>query len=225
MLPDRIVTELQSTLIVGSPAVAGLWIANTLYDHHVPHYLSRKAGHAAAGFTFLAGILLLSSALWAIALAALFGVLLLGARFLRPTTFRGVGGSGRSNAFSEVWFAWVVIPVIGIGWFWLDRPFITLACLLYMAWGDCITGLVRANIYRQPVKGLWGSAAMAGVCLGISWFLLRPVWVGVLGALTATAAEWAFGDVGIFRWGDDNWAVPLFSLAAILVALALTGNL
>ncbi len=219
------VTELQMIIIVGSPAMAGLWVSNILYDHRVPHYLSRKAGHAAAGFTFLAGVFLLSSALWAIILAALFGTLLLGARLLHPSTFRGVGGSGRSSAFSEIWFAWIVVPVAGIGWLWLDQPLVVLSSLLYMAWGDCVTGIVRAYRYRQPVKGLWGSIAMAIVCLGISCALLRPAWVGIPGTLVATAAEWAFGDVGIFKWGDDNWAVPLFSMAAILCALALTGNL
>jgi dolichol kinase len=69
---------------------------------------------------------------------------------------------------AEVWFAWIAVPVFAIGWLWLDQPFVTISCLLFMAWGDCVTGLIRAQVYGRPVKGLWGSAAMLIVCLGIS---------------------------------------------------------
>jgi hypothetical protein len=41
----------------------------------------------------------------------------------------------------------------------------------------------------------------------------------------AVATEWAFGDVGILKWADDNWAIPLLSLATILGIMALSGNL
>jgi hypothetical protein len=41
----------------------------------------------------------------------------------------------------------------------------------------------------------------------------------------AVATEWAFGDAGIIKWADDNWAIPVTSLASILILLALTGAL
>jgi len=155
-----------------------------------------------------------------------FGLLLWIARLRRPQTFRGVGGSGRSpNVLSEIWFAWIAVPIFAIGWLWLDQPFIAVSCLLFMAWGDCVTGLVRNQVYQKPVKGLWGSLAMLIVCLTISWAFIHPFWIGAAGSLIATVTEWAFGDVGVFKWADDNWAVPVISLAFILGLAAFTGNL
>jgi len=110
-------------------------------------------------------------------------------------------------------------------WLWLKKPLFAVSSLLFMAWGDCVTGLVRYRVYHRPVKGLWGSAAMLGVCLAISWAYLRPFWIGAVGSVVAVATEWAFGDVGIIRWADDNWAIPVTSLASMLALLALTQSL
>jgi phytol kinase len=177
-------------------------------------------------WAFLTMIFAFSSAFWPIILAFSFGLLLWLARLRRPGTFRGVGGSGRNpNVMAEVWFAWTAVPIFAIGWLWLKQPFITISCLLFMAWGDCVTGLIRAEVYHKPVKGLWGSLGMLAVCLVISWTFIKPFWIGALGAVIATITEWAFGDVGIIKWADDNWAIPAISLGAILGIAAGTGNL
>lgn len=84
-----------------------------------------------------------------------------------------------------------------------------------------MTGLIRYRVYGRAVKGIWGSAGMLVVCLTISLALIRPFWAGAVGSVIATAAEWSFGDVGIFKWGDDNWAIPLVSLASILAVLSI----
>ncbi len=218
--------ELPYAVLVVGAVLVGLWLSNTLYDLKVPHYLSRKIGHAAGGLGFLVMVFAFHSAFWPIILTFSFGLLLWLARFRRPATFRGVGGSGRSpQVMAEVWFAWIAVPVFGIGWLWLDQPFLSVACLLFMAWGDCVTGLVRADVYKRPVKGLWGSLAMLVVCLAISWALIKPFWIGAAGSVVATLTEWAFGDVGLIKWADDNWAVPVISLAAVLGAAAVSGNL
>ena len=204
----------------------GLWISNYAYDRGVPHYLSRKIGHFTGGVGFLLGALLLPSALWAMLLSAFFGAILLLFRFIKADTFRGVGGSGRNaRIFSEVWFAWVAVPVIGVSWLWLGKPLIAAASLLFMAWGDGATGYVRSVVYGREVKGFWGSVAMLCVGLAISLALIKPFWVGAVGAFVATWVEWAFGNSGIVRWADDNWAVPLLSSGVMLGVLALTGNL
>jgi dolichol kinase len=204
----------------------GLWLSNYAYDRGVPHYLSRKIGHFAGGVGFLLGALFLPSAAWAMFLSAFFGTILLLFRFIKSDTFRGVGGNGRSmRIFSEVWFAWVAVPVIGVSWLWLKKPLIAAASLVFMAWGDGATGYVRSFVYGRPVKGFWGSAAMLCVCLTISLALIKPFWVGAVGAFIATCAEWAFGESGIVGWADDNWGVPLMSSGAIMGVLALTGNL
>ena len=218
--------ELPYVVMVIGTALVGLWISNTLFDLKVPHYISRKIGHCAGGLAFLIAVMFFTSAWLAIALTAFFSLLLWLARLRRPLTFRGVGGSGRNtHAMSEVWFTATGIPVFTAGWLWLDQPLIALSAMLFMAWGDCITGLVRSDIYKKPVKGLWGSLAMFFVCLAISWAFVHPFWVGVLGSVAATVTEWSFGELGIIKWADDNWAVPVVSLAFMLGLMAATGSL
>jgi phytol kinase len=216
------ISEIPYAMIISGVALVGLWISNILYDLKVPHYLSRKIGHSAGGVGFLLFGVFFKSAFWPILLSALFTLLLGAARIFRPNTFRGVGGSSRSqNVIAEIWFVGVALPVLLIGWLWLDKPFIAIACLLFMAWGDCVTGLIRHRVYGRAVKGLWGSLGMLLVCLTISLALIKPFWAGAFGSIMATAAEWSFGDVGIFKWGDDNWAIPLVSLASILGVLSI----
>jgi len=218
--------ELPYVFIVAGTALVGLWVSNTVFDLKVPHYISRKIGHSAGGLAFLLAALLFSSALWPLILTFSFAIMLWLARIVRPHTFRGVGGSGRNpGVMAEVWFAFIGVPVFAVGWLWLDQPFLAVSCLLFMAWGDCVTGLVRADLYGKPVKGLWGSLAMLVICLIISWAFIKPFWVGIAGSLIATITEWAFGDVGIIKWADDNWAVPSISLISMLGLLAASGNL
>jgi phytol kinase len=219
-------SETPYAAIVIGVVLAGLFTSNILYDLKVPHYISRKVGHSAGGVAFLLCGLLFSSALWPIILSAGFALILWGARLARPETFRGVGGSGRAKqTLSEVWFPLVAVPVFAVGWLWLNKPMEAVSCLLFMAWGDCVTGLVRFRVYGKPVKGFWGSAAMLAVCLIISGAFVRPFWIGAAGSVIAVATEWAFGDVGLIKWADDNWAIPVTSLAAVLGLLALTGGL
>jgi len=219
-------SETPYAVLVLGIVIVGLWISNILFDLGVPHYVSRKVGHSAGGVGFLLCGCLFPSALWPITLAAGFTLLLWMARAVKPDAFRGVGGSGRGkDVKSEVWFALVAVPVFGVGWLWLKQPLVAVACLLFMAWGDCVTGLVRFKVYHRAVKGVWGSAAMLVICLAISWAYVRPFWVGAVGSVIAVATEWAFGDVGIIKWADDNWAIPITSLTGMLILLALTHSL
>lgn len=218
--------EAPFAIVVTGVVLIGLWISNILFDLQVPHYISRKVGHSAGGVAFLLCGLLFTSATWPIILATGFSLVLLTARIARPAVFRGVGGSGRSKGvMSEVWFAAVAIPVFAVAWLWLGKPQVATAVLLFMAWGDCVTGLVRFKVYGRAVKGLWGSAAMLAVCLVIAAAFLRPFWIGAAACLVAVATEWAFGDAGVIKWADDNWAIPLTSLASILALSALTHSM
>ena len=203
-------------VIIGAVMV-GLYVSNVLYDLKVPQYISRKIGHFAGGMGFLVSAFLFSSGWWLFGITAAFFLMLFGARLVRPDTFRGVGGTGRAKqAFAEVYFPLAALPVIGVGWIWLGKPIVAVACLLFMAWGDGVTGIVRSQIYGRPVKGLWGSAAMMVSCLVIAWAFIQPFWVGAVGAVVATIIEWVSGDVGLWKWGDDNWTIPVFSAIVVL---------
>lgn len=217
--------EIQFVVLIAGVGLGGLWISNVLFDLNVPHYISRKIGHSAGGLGFLLMAFLFSSGWWALIIGAVFVIMLGGARYVRPQTFRGVGGSGRPmGVMAEVWFPLSSLPVIGVGWIWLDKPFIAISCLLFMAWGDMITGIVRAQVYGRPVKGLWGSVAMLAVCLVIAWAFITPFWLGAVAALVATITEWACGDVGIIKCLDDNLMIPLVSCATVFGILALMGG-
>lgn len=213
------------SLPVIAVVMAGLWTSNLAYDRGIPHYITRKIGHFAGGLGFIASVILFSGAIWPIVLSGIFAGLLYLARRVRPRTFRGVGGAPRMETLSEVWFAFSAVPVFAVAWLWLDRPLIALACLLFMAWGDCVTGIIRARVYHRPTKGLWGSLGMLLVCTGVAAVLVRPFWIGMVGAMTATITEWAFGDYGLIKKTDDNWAVPIASLVILLLLLQVTGNL
>lgn len=223
------IADIPYVVLIAGAVLVGLWLSNILYDLKVPHYTSRKIGHAAGGLGFLLCAFLFSSGWWTLILAASFVVLLGGARIFKPSTFRGVGGTGRpTEAMAEVWFPLASIPVIGVGWVWLDKPLESIACLLLMSWGDCVTGIVRSQVYGRAVKGLWGSVAMFVTCLIIAWCFIEPFWVGAVTALVATVTEWACGDVSKvqwLRWADDNLMIPLTSCATVFGILALIGAL
>ncbi len=220
---DSIISELPLVILVIGTVGAGLWVSNIVYDHKVPHYISRKIGHGAGGLAYLATFVL-SSPFWPVIISAVLGSILLFAHLFKPDIFRGIGGSGREKSvLAEVWFAWVAVPVYLIGWFWLKRPEVAVASLLFMAWGDGITGLVRWKLYNRPIKGLWGSLAMFCTCLVIAWVFVRPVWIGVVASLLATITERIFGEYGYLKWGDDNWAIPLISAIVMLSLLASIG--
>jgi phytol kinase len=217
--------ELPIVMLAFGAVFAGLWVANIVFDLGVPNYISRKIGHGAGGFAFFA-CSLLSAPGWPIIGCACFAALLMGARVLRPSAFRGVGGTGRSQTvMAEVWFPLVAVPVLAVGWFWLDQAKVAVASLLFMAWGDGATGIVRSQVYGRPVKGWWGSLAMLAICVVISLVLIRPVWIGAAAAVAAVIAERVFGDCGPVKWHDDNLAIPVVSLGTALGLLALTGNL
>jgi phytol kinase len=223
LFSGNIVKELPLAILSVVVTLAGIWISNIVYDRGVPNYISRKIGHLAGGIAFLIAFFL-STPGWAIIIASSFGVLLLVARLVRPEILRGVGGTGRNNkVLAEVWFPWVAVPIFIISWLWLNKPAVSVACLLFMAWGDGITGLIRSIVYRKAVKGVWGSLAMLCVCLLIAGIFIKPFWIGAVASVMAVIVERTFGEYGIFKWGDDNWAIPLASMATILGLMALIG--
>jgi hypothetical protein len=66
---------------------------------------------------------------------------------------------------------------------------------------------------------------MLFVCLVIAWVFIKPFWIGAAASAVAVVTEWFFGDCGVCKWADDNWAIPLTSLVTILGLMALTGTL
>ena len=201
--------------------VIGLLLANYFYDRGLPQYVSRKIGHIIGGVGYLLCIALFDSPWIPVVLSTGFTLLLCGARLYQPSTFRGVGGTPRLHSYSEIFFPLAGTVALYIGWGVFDSKWITLVSILFMAWGDAITGLIRAKFYGKEIKGNMGSVGMLLVCVGIIW-IFYPSWIGLIGAVVATLAE-KYTPLSKGFW-DDNYTIVISSLIIMLLLLRLTGS-
>lgn len=201
--------ETPFALLIAGAVITGLYLANYFYDAGIPQYISRKVGHGVGGMGFLLCVFLFSSPWWPIIIAVSFVLLLGGARLKKPGLFRGVGGTGRQHALAEVFFPIAGVISLSVGWAWLGSPWLAVVPILFMAWGDMLTGLVRSRIYGKEIKGNWGSVAMLAVSLVVAYFF-KPYWIGAVGAVVATLAE-RFTPLSRGFW-DDNHTIVLSSL-------------
>lgn len=199
--------EIPFVILIAGAVLLGLYLANLCYDTGIPNYQSRKLGHLGGCVGFLLCPLLFSSFWWPLILTSGFTALLLYARWRRPYTFRGVGGSGRPDALAEIHFPATGIVLIGICWGLLDRPWLAIVPLLFMGGGDAITGIIRSRVYGREVKGNYGSLGMLATCLVLACFI-QPYWIGAVGAVIATLAE-RFTKTS--KYCDDNLTIPLSS--------------
>lgn len=203
--------EVPFVILIAGAALLGLYLANLFYDYGIPQYISRKLGHLGGCVGFLLCPLLFSSFWWPLILTAGFTLLLLYARAFKPSTFRGVGGSGRPEALAEIHFPATGIVLISVGWGILNEPWLAIVPLCFMGGGDAITGLIRSRVYRREVKGNWGSLGMLFACLILAYFM-EPYYIGLAGAITATLAE---KFTPTTRFLDDNLSIPLCSFAVM----------
>ena len=195
--------------LISIGVIVGLYLSNVMYDYGVPQYISRKLGHGAGGIGYLMLALFYREGWFPLFISILFTFMLALARVFSPSLFRGVGGSGRTHAMAEVWFPLAGTISIAIGWLWIGDKWLAIVPILFMAWGDMVTGLVRARVYQKEVKGWWGSAAMIVVCLMVS-LLYSPYWIALAGAVVATLSE-RFTPPSS-GWWDDNWTIIISSL-------------
>ena len=149
--------EIPFALLIAGAALLGLYLANLFWDAGIPHHVSRKLGHLGGCVAFLLSPFLFSSFWWPLILTTGFTALLLYARWKRPHTFRGTGGSGRPHALAEIHFPATGIVLIGVLWGVLGEPWLAIVPLCFMGGGDALTGLIRNKIYHREVKGNWGA--------------------------------------------------------------------
>ena len=204
---DSLIAELPYAILIAGAALLGLYLANLFYDYKIPQYISRKLGHLGGAVGFLLCPFLFTSFWWPFILTIVFTGMLLYARMFRPETFRGVGGSGRIEAFAEIHFPATGVVLIGVLWGIFGQPWLAIIPLTFMGAGDAVTGLIRSAVYHREVKGTWGSLGMLITCLVLAYFV-QPYWLGVAGAVAATLAE-KFTPTRHFI--DDNLTIPLFS--------------
>lgn len=210
------IAKIPFVILIAGAALIGLYLSNLFYDYHIPQYISRKLGHLGGCVGFLLCPLLFDSFWWPLILTSGFTGLLLYARWRRPDTFRGVGGSGRPEALAEIHFPATGIVLIGILWGLFNQPWLAIVPLTFMGGGDAVTGLIRSRVYGREIKGAWGSVGMLITCLILAYFI-KPYWIGAAGAVTATVAE---RFTPTTKYTDDNLSIPLAS-ATVMTALYL----
>ncbi|AWR96447.1 phosphatidate cytidylyltransferase [Acidianus sulfidivorans JP7] len=118
----------------------------------------------------------------------------------------------------EVYFTFSFGTILLISWlimpnFWdpgIKYLYVALLPLLYMAFGDGVTGIIRNYVYKKRVKGLWGSVGMLVVCASLGYFLLSIY--GLISGVIATIVE-RLGKV------DDNILVPFVSFLFLLLTV------
>jgi len=224
-----LIAEIPRVILVAGAALVGLWWANYFWDQGISHWRSRKVGHFFGGCAALFAAFLFSYWVIPTILAGLFTAMLGVANKLSPKMFRGTGGSGRgTQAMSEMWFPLAMTIVWGIGWGMFNKPMESTACILMMAWGDCLGGWIRAFKYKTATKGLEGSFATFGVCALLAWAFLPVLWLGILTALGATIVEYICGDVSKvkwMRWADDNFFMPICAAVIYFGGLYALGQL
>ncbi|MBA7633423.1 hypothetical protein ES703_40989 [subsurface metagenome] len=209
--------EIPFVVLIAGAGIVGLYLANLFYDYGIPQYISRKLGHLGGCVGFLLCPLLFSSFWWPLVLTTGFTALLLYARWMKPRTFRGVGGSGRPEALAEIHFPATGIVLIGVFWGIFNQPWLAVVPLLFMGGGDAITGLIRSKVYGKEIKGNFGSVGMLAVCLIFAYFI-QPYFVGAAGAVTAVLAE---RFTKTTKYIDDNLTIPLASAVVMGVLYVL----
>ncbi|MGC9208991.1 MAG: dolichol kinase [Nitrososphaeria archaeon] len=92
-------------------------------------------------------------------------------------------------------------------WFLDRRYWLAVVPVLFMAWGDGVTGIVRNFRYKQRVKAWEGSLAMLITCVPIGAI---AGWGGIIAGILSTLAEKQ-------KYIDDNIAVPLVAVIVLLI--------
>jgi len=99
-----------------------------------------------------------------------------------------------------------------VGWYF-DRTFwLGVIPVLFMSFGDGITGIIRNMKYKKRTKAWEGSVGMFVVCVVIG---SRIGWAGIIAAFLATIVEKIMPiDSNIM---DDNIAIPIVSLLVLII--------
>lgn len=218
------IEELPFAILIACGVLVGLYLSNVLYDAGIKHWISRKIGHLAGAIAIIMAAYMFTDWIWPFILATGFLLLLFGAKIFKPATFRGVGGSGRPEAYAEVWYPLSMAIVIPILWGIYNEPFVAAACCAMMGAGDAITGFVRSRYCPRPQKHWSGTVAMFLCCLLLAWAFVEPIQLGIAMAIGATITEYICGEVSPIkwlRWADDNLTIPLSATGIYLLGLTL----
>jgi dolichol kinase len=179
-------------------------------------YISRKVIHMWVGAVLLVVPFAFSGPLFPVALC----LLLTGFTMLPHMKGREMPWFQFKENFGEVYFAAMTTLLLAAAWrydIWL-----AVTALLFMAWGDGVTGIVRNYKYGRRYKGAWGTYAMVTVSVPLGLLLYgwshgwAFAWIGVVGALAASYVE-------KLEVMDDNVSIPVFGFTVMFLLQLATG--
>lgn len=177
-------------------------------EHNVAVYYNRKVIHMLAGglCAILTPLLFKTPIVPFIFALALALMTYIPHRSGRLMYWFQVEENTYETSFCIMWGA-----IISIGWILSNGNFlIGILPVLFMSFGDAITGIVRNRLYGRRTKSWWGNIAMAlfsipiGAILGLA---------GVIAGVVASIVEHFE-----FKFIDDNVSIPLVSLIILLLA-------
>ena len=105
-------------------------------------------------------------------------------------------------------FYWYQVPAAG--WLLTGNPWFGVLPIIFMSFGDAITGIVRNTLFKRRTKSWWGNLAMAIVTIPVGAWVFGAIGAGIA-ALCSLIEHYEFGVI------DDNITVPLAALAILLI--------
>lgn len=185
---------------------------------------TRKIIHIAVGMWAYGTVLLFENRTFAIIPPLAF--IFINAYSYWQGTFQAME-TGEKGKLGTVYFPLSFVVIV---WFLWDRPYLLVASLMPMTWGDALAAVVGSRFGRRQfslagsTRTLEGSLTMLLVGWGatfIALLLLAPeqeTTSALLGASVATALVSAIVEA-LSPWGIDNLTVPAASAAILLLLL------
>ena len=104
-------------------------------------------------------------------------------------------------------------------WELLGDPYLAIIPLLFMAFGDGVTGIIRNKMFKRRTKSAWGNVGMAALCLPLGYFIGTmaepqiPLWGLISGLVASFVERYEFGPI------DDNVLIVVFSTIVLFIGL------
>ncbi len=102
-----------------------------------------------------------------------------------------------------------------LSWFIFGNPVYALVPVLFMAFGDAVTGVVRNTMFKKRTKSWWGNLAMFAVCAPLGVILMHSLWGVPVAALASIVEHFEFNPI------DDNVLISASSFTAVLLLKSL----
>ncbi|MEM0264616.1 MAG: hypothetical protein QXP13_01330 [Candidatus Methanomethylicia archaeon] len=177
------------------------WVYNFFKAHyiHIPAaYIGRKVVHILnGGITTICTALFYEGYYWIVSIAALLIALYIDYRRRTNIMYWFQVEGNRYEVHFAIMFGLILYLGVFLGDVWIG-----LIGMLFMSFGDAVTGLIRAFRQRRQVKSWDGTIAMFIVCSFIAFF--KYGFYGVFMALISSLVE-------RIPKVDDNVMVPLAS--------------